>query len=196
MDQIKFINLGEFDVESNEVIVCDPCYEPDIVDNEIKIDPYEHYKINVENGKWIGYIGNIHFGGWGKRNCCLLAVNANYINGQDISLIYRHLIESNHVTELGVDSGQMCVIDKKYFYNDPEYKNVTGNKFFKGEGAFYNVCSFNTLKTTNMANVVPHGVVSSSGLGDGFYKVFIIKENDKATAIAIEFITINEILQK
>lgn len=157
------LQLGFFMVESGTILVCDPCYDD---------APHMHITLPARNGKWWTTIER-----HGDRISRLYAV----LDNSPVFLAPRN------VGFAGVDSGQMGIYDKAHF-NNP--KSVEGEltKFEFGEHAdWYLMCCNRTLGEVG-AGLIPHGVVSSSGWGDGSYQVQAALCEGKAIYIDITFI--------
>jgi hypothetical protein len=76
----------------------------------------------------------------------------------------------------GVDSGQFGFFDKDFYRNDESAKDLEKYNFSpdydREEGdQWYRACANLTLDSEQWG-VLPNGVVSSSGFGDGSYGVF------------------------
>ena len=170
------ISVGEFEVETGKVIVSDPCYErPEEMGHRLNGELK-----NVKNGSWIA--------------------NIIEIDGRVGYLICHH--QKNPVFtprasgwkkirdfEVAVDSGQGGVFDSKYYKDDEVVKAC--NRKYKGdpinpEDKWYSICCDRTL-SKDMAGVIPFGVVSSTGYGDGCYDASIKKDKNKIVGIMIDF---------
>ena len=101
--------------------------------------------------------------------------------------IYRYLFSFDHYRN-------KSFFDSAYFRNDDIVENLSTcdvlfqnvKKLDSGE-KWYSMCCY---KTTNapFAGTIPHGVVSMSGLGDGFYNFKYVTENEKVVALQLVFI--------
>ena len=93
----------------------------------------------------------------------------------------------------GVDSGQFGFFDKDFYRNDEAAKDLKKYEFSpdydREEGdSWYRACCDLTLAKESWG-VLPNGVVSSSGFGDGSYPVFGEKdENGEWIAFEVIFI--------
>jgi hypothetical protein len=157
--------VGTFEVKSGALFVSDPCYTKDTWCAK-KLE-------NVKNGTWIGHIEISDEGSWGKRVALLSAHHS-----ETESSSYGNLYQS---FEVGVDSGQMGIFD----YD--AHPNETGE--FDGSGSLYDrICNM-TCNNKNSAGVVEHGVVSSSGFGDGGYEGRAFTDSTgKIVRVEVEFI--------
>ena len=105
---------------------------------------------------------------------------------------------------VGVDTGMAGIFDYKYYRDDD---SVAGYEYYKkdymcdlvesGE-KFYAVCATLTEFDPKliMACTLPNGVVSNSGWGDGLYKVYTCKYNDKIVGIKIRYMNDKELKLK
>jgi hypothetical protein len=97
----------------------------------------------------------------------------------------------------GVDSGQFGFFDKEFYRNDEKAKELKkhnfGDDYDTEEGdEWYRACADITLADEQWG-VLPNGVVSSSGFGDGSYRVFGQKDsNGEYVAFQVVFIEAEE----
>ena len=153
-----------FEVVSGAIVCSDPCYEiptwcQGIVDN-------------VKNGTWIAEIVRSDEGDWGERIALLS------IKHKDIAQPENNVDIMDFVG--GVDSGQFGFFDKDFYRNDEKAKDLPkysfSGDFDKEVGdQWYRACCALTLGEENWG-VMPNGVVSSSGYGDGSYSVYGAKD--------------------
>jgi hypothetical protein len=152
---------NNFEVKSGVMVCSDPCYSLDtwcmgIVEN-------------VKNGTWLASIETSDEGDWGVR---IATLEVRHNDFKDTNLKF--------VDELpftgGVDSGQFGFFDKEFYRNDESAKDLPkydfSSDFDKESGdIWYRACCDLTLAKEQWG-VLPNGVVSSSGYGDGSYGVF------------------------
>lgn len=187
----KKITLGK------EVMVSDPCYE---VPTWCQIKVYD-----VLPGKYATDIKRIDHEDWGNRIAYLAAVHEDYV---DTDFKWRV-----HPGEVGVDSGQAGIFSMETyrddnisdeiglgdgdisFFNQPPWDTMSKDLENGGERWYRTMCS-RTLgkKQWGTYNVVPRnstepfgGVVSSSGLGDGSYTLYVAKVKGKVMAFCIDY---------
>lgn len=136
---------------------------------------------NVKNGKYIVFVYIYEDEKLGKRNSTLVVYHEEYVNARK----YWYYAGS-----IGVDSGQAGIFDYDSFRNDSLVNTETKFKLSdKEEGdLWYELCCDKTLYTEEGAGIVPYGAVSRSGIGDGMYDVFTMKENKEIVGIKIEFL--------
>jgi hypothetical protein len=152
---------NNFEVKSGVMVCSDPCYSLDtwcmgIVEN-------------VKNGTWLASIETSDEGDWGV---IIATLEVRHNDFKDTNLKF--------VDELpftgGVDSGQFGFFDKEFYRNDESAKDLPkygfSSDFDKESGdIWYRACCDLTLGKERWG-VLPNGVVSSSGYGDGSYGVF------------------------
>lgn len=163
---------------SNEVMVSDPCYT----------DPTwcQHKLSNVLPGEYSVHCKTYESDGWGKRNSMLLAVHKDYENK---NLKW----EECEGADIGVDSGQAGIFDLPYYRKDSVFDNQE-SKFLRGyskkedeEGeVWYGHMCDRTLGEEGWGHF-EHGVVSSSGYGDGSYTLYTASINGQVVAMCIDF---------
>jgi hypothetical protein len=166
---MKEINVGSFEIESGEVLVSDPCYEVDTWCNGSLS--------NVKKGKWKSYVVEE------DRIMYLVA----YHNKTKVPSYNSSMWKKSDI-EVGVDSGQAGIYDRKYFKDDRIVNGLDRKheEIICEDEPWY---SFNCDRTLAKigAGVIPYGVVSSSGYGDGCYICKTIKEGKEIVGILIDF---------
>lgn len=121
---------------------------------------------NCRKGEWVAAIDRRDCGWLGNRISRLTVTHSLGGVGTDTPVDF----------EVGVDSGQAGVFDDARYPSDP------------GESSFYDKCCRLTLAKSG-AGVLPFGVVSSSGFGDGGYEATIRRDAaGLCYRISIEFI--------
>jgi len=166
--------LGDFEIESGEILINDPCYYHD----EYKLG--SGVGIKAKKGIWKSHIIKVYKKLWGRRITVLYACHENY--KAEIGKPGWIALEVG----TGVDSGQAGIFDLKYF-NDSSIINEKIEKPLTGDNEWYDLCCNRTLDTEFNAGIIPFGVVSSSGFGDGYYPAFARFENDEAICVAIDY---------
>ena len=167
--------MKEFQITSKKIVASDPCYGiPTWCQGIIE---------NVKNGTWVATPDKNTISGWGERVCKLTIVHKDY----DFD---------NHVPELlgfsgGVDSGQFGFFDFDFYRNNSHVKDLVkydfGYDFDREPGdEWYRVCCHLTLSSDHWG-VLPNGVVSCSGVGDGSYNVYGIKDHNSPSQEYIGF---------
>lgn len=188
--KLQKYDLGTFKVESGELIVSDPCY---------KVGTWCAGSLKAVNGEWkaSSYGADIHWAGERYiRRVTSLIVESSKDNSESMEW------ERTKI-HAGVDSGQMSIYDIKFYRDDAEAEgrdisSWTYGKKPKGKGeTFYAAACCLTLgdyvrdesgdrqRGFTPGGILPHGVVSSSGEGDGGYAVYV-KKNSKGLIIAVK----------
>ena len=169
----NMIDLGSFEVVSGKLAVSDPCYEVDVwCRGELE---------NCRTGTWVASVLEKHMGSWGHRICKLIAVHEDYVNekmskGQCMGF------------DVGVDSGQAGLFDASHYRDDAVLPTHDKLKDKDPSEIWYDHCCNITLSPLS-AGVLPYGVVSSSGYGDGSYDCFVCRnEYGQIIRAEIEFI--------
>jgi hypothetical protein len=157
-----------FEIKSGKAVLSDPCYTlgtwcAAVLDN-------------VKNGTWGVYVERepIH-----KRNASLLAYNLESLF--EHPLLEHDLWNAPPLPQLaGVDSGQFGFFDFDGYRNDesitPDVKLWDYTETEPGD-KFYSACCNLTVETKESYGVLPLGVVSSSGWGDGSYELRAVKNS-------------------
>lgn len=164
--------MNKFEVVSGEIVVSDPCYDA---------DEWMNMTIPAKNGTWIAYVDETKFGSWGDRISILTAE----FTGKTNKIRVKH-------GSIGVDSGQAGIFDINSYKNDKIVKNVkrVHNKPICEDEPWYSICCDRTL-SKNQWGIVPNGVVSTSGLGDGYYDVEYFVDS-KGQAVRVQIVFIND----
>lgn len=166
---MKTIQLGE------EVMVSDPCYTvPTWCQHKVK---------NVLPGEYLTTVlKSDNTGGWGNRCAALVAVHKDY---QEDTLSWR----TDNTADIGVDSGQAGIFSMETYRKDDIFMEKSGFAFVdrdtEGDHWYGHMCD-RTLSDLGWGTY-SHGVVSSSGFGDGSYRLLVAKHNGKIVGLAIDF---------
>jgi hypothetical protein len=152
------------------VAVSDPCYEKP----ELKLD-------NVLSGNYVPVVRHLSLEDWGNRIGALVCVHESFF-GNELTW-WEH-------DAIGVDSGQAGVFSMDTYQNDEKVKGLTPYDFKGGapdiEDFWYRVCCNMTIGEPGWGTY-DQGVVSSSGLGDGCYDVYVAKHKGMIVGIHIDF---------
>lgn len=151
--------IGSFKVVSGNINVGDPCYSGD-------------KSLKAKNGKWEGFVEYSDEGNWGTRVAVLETRHADcskfpFVTGEE--------------AVLGVDSGQMCVVDESI---SPKTSEELYDDICKGT---LRKCQHTVINDLDD----DLGVASSTGFGDGCYPLYVAK-NNKDEVIAVKVIFIDE----
>lgn len=164
--------IGSFQITSGAIVVSDPCYSD--LDGT-------GYLLQAVTGEWKVVIIEIPDGRW-KRVAALIAYHVGCHKSTAVgNRRERHVLGG----EACVDSGQMSIVDEKFFgYGDGETDDPT---------TFYGACC---AATDNGAGIIEGGCVSCSGYGDGGYNVSVTYEqgpgpcrSQLVNSVRIDFIT-------
>ena len=171
---MKKITLG------NKVVVSDPCYTMptwcQIVVND------------VLPGEYLSSVEMVDLNEWGTRSNTMVAIHKDYLGAK--------LRFSEYPGTVGVDSGQAGIFDFNSYRNDEVAESITTPEsnfclgdYSKdesgGEKWYEKMCKF-TLSEQSWG-VYDSGIVSSSGVGDGSYDLYVAKIDKKVVALAIDF---------
>lgn len=176
--------MKEFEITSGKIVCSDPCYNTDVWCMGI-VD-------NVENGTWYADVEKRDMDEWGERIAVLWIANKKELTINP-KLAWEVLDEKPLKFTGCVDSGQFGFFDFVDYRNDENAKDLKkydfGENYDRESGdQWYRACSDLTLADESWG-VLPNGVVSSSGFGDGSYDVFGYKDAyDKYVAFAVVFI--------
>jgi len=162
--------VGSFHLESGQMIVTDPCYDPDT--------KCAGLINNARPGKWNASIDYADIPGWGERNWTLVVSHSDAKKSE----LTRW---SKCPFRVGVDSGQAGVFDLARYPKTERWRGRFGD-----EGTFYDSACKLTLSDTG-AGCIEFGAVSSSGLGDGGYSAYAA-QNTAGETIGVMIVFINE----
>lgn len=158
----------EFEVESGEVVVSDPCYGLGELTLEVKSGTWES-EVEMREGR----VGAL-------RASTEVPFYSQY---------------NEHVANIPVDSGQAGIFEIGAYRNDnlveaePKFWKEYQKSCKSTPGEYwYAACCDAKLYGDNPYGEVPGGVVASSGYGDGVYSVEVVREDDEIVAIKITFI--------
>ena len=163
----------KFEVVSGKMVLSDPCYELGTWCQGIAE--------NVKNGTWVGVLEQSDEGAWGVRNSILISMNVEAME-KNPRLEMELMSSGDLINWGGVDSGQFGHFDYDNYRKDEnaiDLPKVWEDEWESQEGdKFYRACCYQTLETEDSFGVVPFGVLSSSGYGDGSYPTYSIKDEN------------------
>ena len=162
--------MDVFTIKSGHINITDPCYE-----NGTWCGMFE---LAAKNGNWEAEV---------KRDSdgCIVYLRAYHAARP----IYSQPDE--RLGEVGVDSGQMSIIDSDTY---PKGDSTGDCGDFKNKQrvpvSFYDECCKRTLSEDCFGIVSEQGsgAVSSTGYGDGLYDVFVKKDGEEIVAVEIVFL--------
>jgi hypothetical protein len=141
----------EFELGS-KTVVSDPCYS-DIGDSCSLV-------LDTKPGKWLAEVDIANEYYWGRRVSALRAWTLGAA------------IDAQEPHDVCVDSGQMSIVDFDYYEGD--------NEGFGDESTFYGDACALTLTEGAVGGLLKsgRGVVSTTGYGDGDYRVVLSYDRD------------------
>jgi len=173
-----------FEVTSGKMVISDPCY---------KIPTWcQGIVERVKNGTWVADVEKVD--SWGERVSVLIAMNKQALSENSrIEDTLRNGLGKELPFNFGVDSGQLGFFDFEHYQNDNSAIDLPKEDF----GADYDVesgdswyrANCNLTLSSEQWGVLPFGVVTSSGYGDGSYRVFgVVNEYDEYVGFIVSFI--------
>lgn len=164
-------DLGDFVNETGILLIADPGHD-------------ERSGILLEQtrkGTWRGY-------SLGNKDGVLIA--ALYARHSDCEALTAAGSEWEPLAaSLGVDSGMAGIFDVDYFRFGDIIPEEPRSKY-PGLSRWYRAC-MDQAASESRAGVIPYGVVSEAGYGDGLYPVWVCKDSDGCIcAVKIDFIPI------
>lgn len=164
--------LGGFEMTSQTMRVSDPCYDRDVW----CCGTFGKCK----TGTWEAGVLKTDMGDWGVR-CAVLAVRHKE-TGPVYSVIRQRKVYQmkdgwlEQPIDVGVDSGQAGFYDEAFYQDNSIFKGMPEPEHDYGDLWYNHACDI-TLSEMS-AGVMPYGVVSSSGFGDGSYVCYTHKGSD------------------
>jgi len=165
-EKIRTIVLGTFETKTSTLLATDPCYEnptwcTTIIENALP-------------GKYLAKAIISNEGTWGERVKELIVVHESKVDNK---------LSSGWKWEgdCGVDSGQLGIFEKE------EYPKGDTTGEHDDKNSFYGKCCELTLNEDTQGGVLPLGVVTSSGYGDGNYPCYIAETKKGVYAIRVKF---------
>lgn len=184
------IYLGKFEQTGNKILVSDPGYDFDSDKYSEKAWNLNVLINNVRKGTWHAWVA---IDDDSERNGELIALHEDEFNNGDPD--FNGMDWKKREELVCVDSGQAGIYDVLQYKNDCNtdgYKLIEEfeNNDEKGEKWYGMNCKITTSK--NNAGIIPFGVVSSSGFGDGMYELYTCPTNGPICGIKIIFINDEE----
>lgn len=159
---------------SDTVMVSDPCYTTDVW--------CMHKLTGVLPGEYLATVMKSDEGVWGERVGLLVAVHNNYVND---TLTWRTV----QGADIGVDSGQCGIFSMEGYRNDELFTGESKcdfDKYQDGDNWYNHMCD-RTLSKERWG-AYDTGVVSSSGYGDGSYRLLVAKAHGDIVGIGVDFL--------
>jgi len=175
---------NEFEIVSGKMVISDPCYTiPTWCQGVVE---------RVKNGTWVADVEKVE--SWGERVSVLFALNKEALRENPIlEDTLRNGWGKQLNFDFGVDSGQLGFFDFEHYRNDNSAKDLAkydfGGDFDIDGGDIWYRAVCNITLASEQWGVLPFGVVSSSGYGDGSYPVFgVVNEYDEYVGFMVVFI--------
>ena len=173
---------NKFTITSGQMVISDPSYEiPTWCQGVVE---------NVKNGVWIGEVDMVD-----DRVGALFAFNEEALIS-DSNLKGLVISDAEELPfDFGVDSGQLGYFDLPHYRNDDSAKDLKKYNFgenydIDGDGEEWYLAICELTLSDEKFGVLPFGVVSSSGYGDGSYMSFGL-QNEQGEYIAFMTTFIN-----
>lgn len=170
--------VGEFKVTSGQVMVSDPCYDAGLWCQGV-LD-------KTRKGQWNAHVRLI------REEACDVHVAELIARHSACSRTGIHGWTEERSFVVGVDSGQVGFFDVTHYRDDRLAQNVErlSHESICPDEPWYSLCCDRTLGSKIGAGIIPYGVVSSSGYGDGSYRCLTQRDADGyVIAIRVVFIT-------
>lgn len=168
------IPLGNFEVNSGQLVVSDPCYELGTTSDVIMgvVEP-------ALNGTWAAEVEKVELPDWGEANAKLTAYHQSVAEQS----AFLEWIKCPFIA--GVDSGQAGIFDiEKYRIPDEGAAPDSSDT----DSDWYYACS-DITESGEEAGVLVGGVVSRTGIGDGAYGVYkAVNAQNQVVGVKIVFI--------
>ena len=170
--------IGNFRVVSGRVVVSDPCYE---------IGTWcQGILEKVRKGEWVCQVSVSR-----EDACDRCVTELTALRNPALDLGNPKWTEETSF-EVGVDSGQAGIFDMAHYRDDRVAQAVErlSRETICPDEPWYSLCCDRTSGSEMGAGVIPYGVVSSSGFGDGSYRCFTQRDREGyIIGIKIVFIT-------
>ena len=180
--------LWQFELTGSDMRVSDPCYE--------KSTWCCGMIPNCLPGRWDAAVSYLDEGEFGVRVALLTAKHSETVPSftlcnqfrADDDYIYHQSGWNICNLSVGVDSGQAGIFDDAHYQDDHVFDGLPEAEH-DFHTAWYSHCCDLTLGK-QQAGVIPYGVVSSSGYGDGCYKALRhLNAAGKVDCIAVLFLS-------
>jgi hypothetical protein len=177
MSEYKHIGRVFF---GDKAIITDSCYD---------LKTWCNFIANIRAGEYDCYAKIKNINNWGERVWEIVSIR------RDATIISDNFDELEWLFEfgeIGVDSGSCGVFDLEFFNdnNDKELDSLKSGKISDEENEkFYDrMCGL--TDNDNHCGTYKHGFNSSSGLGDGGYELYVLKDDEGfITAMKVVFIS-------
>ncbi|QKF94707.1 DUF4241 protein [Fadolivirus algeromassiliense] len=178
-------NLGSFEITSGKIIAADPLTSDRnqfLVDNDNAT--IFSGLLNVQNGIWCAYEERFD----NDKRIDKIVIHHNSVNLDELEW------NDKSLCCVGVDTGMAGFFDLDHFKNDDDaegkqldkeyykiYEHSSGDKWDS-------MCIYITYHDRkSFAGTIPHGIVSSTGYGDGIYNVYGCYQDNNIIALKMCF---------
>lgn len=171
------LNLGTFKLTQDVMRVSDPGYAKDVWCSATIKDclpgPWQAHAVIKDEGDWGDRISKLMVLHDSSPEVLDLLQQVS-VSGDGRTMTAPTCLEYARDLTIGVDSGQAGFFDEVNFSVDSSVPDFEEEADFGSK--WYSYCCHLTL-CEDQAGVLPYGAVSSSGLGDGSYDLFIHRNN-------------------
>jgi hypothetical protein len=169
--------LGSFELKGNQLIVSDPCYP--VEDAFDESDILSWVLEPAKSGEWESTVFFTEDFTITKLMVC----------HRDVELGSEWIETGKNI---GVDSAMAGIFDASVFGRDEaisyEVKNIYEIDMDEEGMKYYVACSDIIATSDDEAGIVAGGTVSMSGIGDGYYPVFVqYNDQNEIVAVLLEF---------
>lgn len=184
-----FEDIGSFDLTQPDMRVSDPCYKKDIWCS-LTLP-------NCKTGTWDAAVAHVDSDSWGHRVAALAVRHTNgpsfmqFMNTENLPAHPCHPRAGIKMfdADAGVDSGQCGFFDNRFYGDDAVCKNMALTADYGNP--WYNMCC-DATSDDDKCGIVPYGVVSCSGVGDGGYPLYYIEKDGQVVAAMLQFMEPDE----
>lgn len=167
----EVLYLGSIEFPSGKMVVSDPSYQRGtwcMLEDE-----------PVGKGQWHVHVVTTDEEGWGRRPARIVLTREK----DKLSADFGEKLKA----DIGVDSGQAGIFDSEIYHNDE--KAVAPFSDLRPEEPWSSMCLQRTMDTADLCGLVPNGVVSLSGFGDGSYRLWKLKKGRRVVQWTLVFIS-------
>ena len=163
---------GQFEIKSGRMVISDPCYELNTMVNAT-IE-------NVKNGKWRASVIKSEDNGF-IEELVVYSINS-IVSGEFGDYEIKNIQDKENLLlfDFGVDSGQFGFFDFEGYGNNKKCERLKrySKAIIQPENPFYSICC-DRVSSGEGWGTLPFGVVSTSGVGDGTYDVYGLKNSNE-----------------
>ncbi|MDT2046642.1 DUF4241 domain-containing protein [Priestia flexa] len=168
--------LGSFHVTGLQLIISDPCYPI-----ECAVDDSDDFAWQLEPAKRGEWTATVFY----EDDFTISKLVATHTDFK----MTDNWIDTGK--EVGVDSATAGIFDASVYGRDDaityEVKNVHEINMDEEGLTYYVACCDAVASSEYEAGIVPGGVVSMSGIGDGYYPAYVQYDNQEIAAVLLDF---------